>query len=58
MSFWEEQWHRLVHWFGWNGGTVVTWRSRSGRLMVGFRCDRCGELAGIHPAYEHDYESK
>lgn len=42
--------HRLAHWTGWNGGRVVTWWSTyPGRyLMVGFRCDGCGEVSGIH----------
>lgn len=39
--------HQISHWFGWNGGEVVTfWRGR--RLMVGFRCDGCGAISGLH----------
>lgn len=41
--------HRLTHLFGWNRGRVESWTARCGKPMVGFRCDGCGALLGIHP---------
>jgi hypothetical protein len=39
--------HWIAHKFGWNTGEVaVFWRGA--RLMVGFRCDGCGTLSGVH----------
>lgn len=42
---------RLLHWLAhalrWNYGRVETWHER-GRLMVGFRCDGCGQLQDAH----------
>jgi hypothetical protein len=42
--------HWLSHRFGTNTGRVETWWEPdpcTGRLMVGFRCDQCGELQGV-----------
>lgn len=39
--------HWLAHRFGYNTGEVATWWEGK-RLMVGFRCDGCGEISGIH----------
>lgn len=43
--------NRLTHWiahkFGLNTGQVVT-RWDSDRLMIGFRCDVCGDISGEH----------
>lgn len=40
-------WHWLAHKLGWNTGTIeVFWQGP--RLMVGFRCDGCGNLSGVH----------
>lgn len=46
---------RILHWFAhlfkWNTGRIETWWEPdciTGKLMVGFRCDGCGELQGIH----------
>jgi hypothetical protein len=41
--------HRIAHWFGWNMGRIVTWRSRSGEPMMGFRCSGCGQVSGVFP---------
>ena len=39
--------HWIAHKFGWNTGEVaVFWQGA--RLMVGFRCDGCGTLSGVH----------
>lgn len=40
--------HRIAHWLGWNLGRVETWFTDCGKLMVGFRCAECGELAHAH----------
>ena len=48
--------HRLAHFLGTNTGNVETWwepNPCTGRLMVGFRCDGCGELRGVHEAPRH-----
>lgn len=45
-------WNWLKHRLGWNRGIVETWTARCGRVMVGFRCDDCGQLHGIHPVPE------
>jgi hypothetical protein len=42
--------HRLAHYLGLTTGRVETWRRRDGTLMVGFRCDGCGKLTGVHPS--------
>jgi hypothetical protein len=39
--------HWLAHRLEWNEGHVVTWWAGP-RLMVGFRCDGCGQLSGVH----------
>lgn len=44
-------WHRIAHWRGSIRGRVETWRTRSGRVMVGFRCGECGSLEDIRPAF-------
>ena len=39
--------HKLAHFFGWNTGDVyVFWHGE--RLMVGFKCDGCGKMQGVH----------
>ena len=50
MSEWL---HQIAHWFGWNGGRVETWwepncMEPGAKLMVGFRCDGCNRLSGVH----------
>jgi hypothetical protein len=40
--------HWLAHRLGWNEGTIETWWERPDRLMVGFRCDGCRQLSGVH----------
>lgn len=45
--------HRVAHRLGWFSGKVETWWEPdccTGRLVVGFRCDECGELTGVHEA--------
>ena len=42
--------HWLAHRLGWNGGVVVTWWSGDRQLMVGFLCDGCQKLSGVHMA--------
>ena len=42
--------HRIKHALGWTTGKVETWWEPdpcTGKLMVGFRCDECGELGGV-----------
>lgn len=40
--------HRIAHWIGWNCGRVETWHDKTGRLMVGFRCE-CGAPVCCEP---------
>lgn len=47
--------HRIAHALGWYTGHVETFWAlfRHGddkRLMVGFRCDHCGDIEGVHEA--------
>lgn len=41
--------HMVAHWLGWNRGWPYAFY-RDGVLMVGFFCDGCGELSGVHEA--------
>lgn len=44
-------WHRLMHLCGWTTGSVYTWWDDTGtrrRLLVGFKCDVCSCIEGIH----------
>jgi len=41
--------HRVAHLLGWNYGDIETWWTGE-KLMVGFRCDGCGKLSGVHRA--------
>lgn len=41
-------WHRVAHWLGWNLGTVVSALDRQGTVWIGFKCDACGKVSGIH----------
>jgi hypothetical protein len=42
---------KLIHWiahlFGWNHGKVYTWWDGN-TLMIGFRCDGCDTISGVH----------
>lgn len=40
--------HTLAHRLGWNRGRVVSWIDTAGDVVVGFRCDGCGWVSGIH----------
>jgi hypothetical protein len=48
--------HRLAHRLGRQTGTTVSWTARDGRLMVGFFCDGCARVTGVHamPDYLQD----
>ena len=54
--------HWLMHKLMWNRGTIETWYSNEGWLMVGFVCDKCGQKGGIdfvYPPYRRpDYENQ
>jgi hypothetical protein len=39
--------HWLAHLLGWNTGEVYVWWDR-GNIMVGFRCDGCDTISGVH----------
>jgi len=41
--------HRLSHLLGTNTGFVVSGWS-DGILWIGFHCDKCGKVVGIHPS--------
>ncbi len=43
--------HRFSHWFGWFHSTTEVWTESSSRgevWMVGYRCEECGEIYGVH----------
>lgn len=42
--------HALAHRLGWNEGVVETRWTSDGVLIVGFRCEGCGELQDEHVA--------
>ena len=42
--------HWIAHLFGLNGGEVTTYWEGN-RLMVGFRCDGCGAVSGLHESH-------
>lgn len=42
--------HWLTHLFKMNTGFVETWHEGD-KLMVGFRCSKCGKLSGVHESY-------
>lgn len=39
--------HRLRHLIGWYYGQVYTWYDDN-ILMIGFKCDTCGCIDGVH----------
>ena len=39
--------HWLAHLLHWQNGTVESWWSEDGHLMLGFKCSTCGTLTGI-----------
>lgn len=39
--------HWIEHLFGWNTGVVYSWWDGD-RLMIGFRCNGCGDIQGVH----------
>lgn len=39
--------HFIAHLFGWNHGKVYTWWDGN-TLMIGFRCDGCDTISGVH----------
>ena len=43
--------HRIAHLLGWNRGRVVS-GIECNRIMIGFQCDSCGEIADWHAAQE------
>ena len=45
--------HRIAHRLRWYSGRVETWYDARSRMMVGFRCDTCGALDGVHPVPRH-----
>lgn len=41
--------HWLAHVLRLNGGRVYSWEDNaSGAHMIGFRCDGCGNIYGVH----------
>lgn len=41
--------HKLAHFFGLYHGHVYSWWDED-ILMIGFRCSKCGDISGVHPA--------
>ena len=41
--------HRLSHLFGIFNGTCYSWWD-NGKLMMGFKCNKCGDISGVHDA--------
>lgn len=39
--------HRFRHLIGWYYGDVYTWWDNN-IIMVGFKCDICGNIEGVH----------
>ena len=39
--------HAISHWLGMTTGMVCS-RWRNGVVEIGFRCDGCGRVSGIH----------
>jgi hypothetical protein len=50
-------WHWVAHRLGWNYGHVESWLDGE-RLMIGFRCDTCGSLTGVHESFTTAKETK
>lgn len=44
---WRHYWHLLEHILGVNHGTVECWWETD-ILMVGFKCNECGRIDGVH----------
>lgn len=40
--------HAIAHLFRFYTGTVETWWREDGMLMIGFKCDVCGKISGVH----------
>ena len=43
--------HKIAHLLNWNYGTPRTWWDGN-RLMVAFKCEKCGKLEGSHDITE------
>lgn len=43
-----EKWRsRIRHWLGWNRGSVMSWTTTEGRILMGFMCE-CGVIHSVH----------
>jgi hypothetical protein len=40
--------HLRAHWLGWNHGRAWSITDSEGAVWVGFRCDGCGSIDGVH----------
>lgn len=39
--------HKIAHLLGWNEGRIVS-ATMDEKVVIGFRCDFCGEVSGVH----------
>lgn len=39
--------HKIAHLFNWNYGKPYSYY-KNGKIMMSFKCSRCGKLSGIH----------
>ena len=46
----RDLWHRIQHRFGWQRGMVDA-ITIDGAVWVGFQCDQCGNISGLHKAW-------
>lgn len=37
-------WHKLMHKLNWYSGRVVSKLNDDGDVMIGFQCDKCGQI--------------
>lgn len=50
-------WHWVAHLFGRNTGRVYSWwdtDTGKRRLMIGFKCDGCDTISGVHQVRVND----
>lgn len=52
-------WHKLAHLFGIFYGECYSWYDKD-KLMMGFRCTKCGNIYGVHevPSHIFNYEAE
>lgn len=46
--------HKIAHLLKWNYGKCESWWSDD-KIMMGFRCDGCEKLSGVHEVPKYHY---